>query len=1551
MRQIKLFLRNAMLLCALALAFNASTQTYSVKEVDWLGYSETYAVNSKYLQSAVTDGAVFALPAPTEVGDMHPDSPERQQCTKGYKVYKSGSNRESIIAETFSGGSALEHYPVKRAASTNGYYYYMGPAIASDDAGTLWTHTMRGDAPGTASADWQVGIHTFTYYTERPANGVPGTKATINLDVVPNSVWMSNIAYLMSANGDGANGTGYIWIAAANAPIARYTIENGAYKEKKTYSTPLSGGKSPDSRYCYVKQHGNKVYYTTPAYNGTTTTAQAIYRGELSADGSSVTWESTPIVTDNYSPQFTVFTLCNHDILVYNSYNTTYANENPYRQITIYDMTSKSVIDKVQTIYISSRNSYIRQSLNATVVDECNAYIYGFIPGVGVYRYPVVATPENSPVSNISVSCSENFNYIGRQDATISWKAPESAKSYMVYYKSSYVNGAGTTISSDWVKIGETTNTSLTHDDVCWATVLENDERKYYSRSYTYKVIPVYENGVFGKETISSTLTPDFMPSAPIWVDVNPVKDNKGYCIVSLLWKEWHGYGCQPQHYNVLRDGEVINYRNGELLEIGGSNYVDTTCVSGATYRYTIEAAYPKEIVPNQYLNYLKNEDKTVTIATRDWAKPRYSISKVYEYKIVGKEGDDYSGYDDCVLPDATEFPNFHSEPDCYRQGVFYNGCWYISQYTNDNTATQFQHDPQLKKTTLKGGILRFLGDDPREEIPNRPSDYPTTYPKDKVGDNFVDVPESELVERRPLVSYHRENQCIAVDKSGTFLTRGLRTGWTGKLDSWEDNNNYALACSSIEFHNFDKNWHGSFDLPSSLVQELEASAVAESLRANDPTLPGRVDYFSAQGDLYNDGWCYLYMAPMVSKTAFRVKLVKSGGTVYAENWVKFTENGTNPDFTYAQENYAFPVNCVDRKGEEYVYEQLKNIYSLQSGDGTTQKASAADRAIYNSSTFVNAIGGTTFEFNNELFLVAPQGQYPGNTGSFLVGMANRFTENNDGTWSNNGAANADMTDIIPTAQWYTGKANTDATETNGLWIHAEQAKNADGTIIDENKDGMTDYAYIYTYRPGLMFGKYILQPNTFFPPSQVYLSIYPQYDTNENGENVDLKQYDAFASWSEVENYATTGGNFYQIQGYTLTIYDVEEKENGSVDGNDGKVGEITFDLTGENAVKLNPDGTISDASGNIIKGLTYTTYTITENGQPKEYHTFKYVVEDVDAVGDNGEKRDFIAYVNVKYEGVPGETTAGKLFDSAQTEYVNANTYIPTPPSASTRLYKHSEIWKYDTNKDGVINDEYKNGVRDSSYQWYYVYMDITAPQGNEPVTNYTLSVDTDRKNGADRDVTNFYLYDPIDPITGTNYTGLVPDEDGYVYVEAKRDENGNMIEPATIPGTYDFEKAKAALEGQKETDLEGNVYDKAIVKWTFKDNVDNPDADGDNVAVENDYAKWNFIVNANYAANNPKISTSTNGGETFYSGTLTGVDAATINATVSIYPNPAYTHFNVSSSMEIGQLYVVSADGRIVKSLYINDSNATINVEDLATGVYVVKVNGLVEMLIKK
>ena len=1224
-----------------------------------------------------------------------------------------------------------------------------------------------------------------------------------------------------------------------------------------------------------------------------------------------------------------MFTLSGHDFLVYNSYDET-DSDNPYKEITIYDMTTNTPIllsgVNPRTIYLPSKNNYIRQSLNAEVVDDYHAYIYGYIPGVGVYRYPIVATPDRNPVTNISVECEGNYSYLGRQDAKISWDAPASAQSYIVYYQSSYTNGAGTKVTSDWIKVGETTETSITHDDVCWATVLEDDDRKYYERSYTYKVIPVYESGALGTEAISSALTPEFIPCTPMWVDANPVQDNEGYCIVQLLWKEWHGYGCQPHHYNVIRDDEAINYRNGEILEIGGSNYVDTTCVSGATYRYHIEAVYPNVTVDAQYSNYFENEDKDVTIATRDWAKPRYSISKVYEYKIVGKdyESEEYEGYDGVVRPDTKEFPNFYTEPDCYRQGVFYNGCWYIAQYTNDNTASVFEHDPQLKKTTVKGGILRFLGEDPRMEIPNDPYKYRTTYPKNKVGDEFVDVPVDSLIERRPLVSYHRENQCVAVDESGTFLTRGLRTGWSWNENSWEDNNNYALACSSVEFHNFDNNWHGSFDLPASLVAKLEASAVAESMRAEDPTLPGRVDYFSAQGDLYNDDWCYLYMAPMVSKTVFRVKLVKSENTVYVPegNWIKFTED-KNAEFDYADENYAFPVNCENREGEQFVYEQLTNVYSLYSGTNTDP--SQKGKNIYETSTFVNTIGGTTFEFNNELFLVAPQGQYPGNTGSFLVGMANRFTENDDGSWTNKGAAKADMTDIIPTAQWYTGKANADATETNGLWIYGEQAKDADGNIIDENKDGMTDYAYIYTYRPGVMFGKYILTPTTQFPPSQVILSIDPLYETDKETDNgTDILRYDATASWKDVENYATSGGNFYDIEGYTFSLYDVEKRDNGS---EGGEIINVTFNMTG-----LNPDGTITDDNGNIVEGLTYTPYTMVENGVEKTYYEYTYVKEDVDAVDDNCEKRDFIAYVTVNYKGLPGQSTEGLSFNSAQTEYIDANAYVPELPQATTTIYKETYLVPKDTDGDNKP---------DTDFQFYYFYMDMVEPESEDPVTNYTITVD--KGNGEVETLDKFYLYDP----EGT--TGLTPNKDGYVEITAEYDENGNLITPAAIPGTYDFDAARKAIAEKNNAE---NTTHQQIIKWQVGDAVD-PNNDGDNSPIEGDEAKWKITVNAHYANTNAKISYSTNGGETLYykDGTLTGVESPLCSSDISVYPNPAESYIIVKSPSVIGKLSIHAADGREMRTIDVDDTSVQINVENLSKGIYVIKVNGITKKFSKK
>lgn len=134
MKITKLNLKHLLLLlCSFAFATNASAQTFHVGGVEWQHNSDSYAANGIYLQSAVTDGAIFTLPAPATIDDMHPDL---QYCTKGYKIYKSGATSSAVTLETFSGGNMPAIYPVTRNNSS-GDYFYMGPAVASDDAGTL----------------------------------------------------------------------------------------------------------------------------------------------------------------------------------------------------------------------------------------------------------------------------------------------------------------------------------------------------------------------------------------------------------------------------------------------------------------------------------------------------------------------------------------------------------------------------------------------------------------------------------------------------------------------------------------------------------------------------------------------------------------------------------------------------------------------------------------------------------------------------------------------------------------------------------------------------------------------------------------------------------------------------------------------------------------------------------------------------------------------------------------------------------------------------------------------------------------------------------------------------------------------------------------------------------------------------------------------------------------------------------------------------------------------------------------------------------------------
>ena len=67
-------------------------------------------------------------------------------------------------------------------------------------------------------------------------------------------------------------------------------------------------------------------------------------------------------------------------------------------------------------------------------------------------------------------------------------------------------------------------------------------------------------------------------------------------------------------------------------------------------------------------------------------------------------------------------------------------------------------------------------------------------------------------------------------------------------------------------------------------------------------------------------------------------------------------------------------------------------------------------------------------------------------------------------------------------------------------------------------------------------------------------------------------------------------------------------------------------------------------------------------------------------------------------------------------------------------------------------------------------------------------------------------------------------------------------------------------------------------------------------------------------------------------------------------TINPNPASSYVNIKSNIvEDTEVNIYDMTGRCVKNVIINDSNATINVEDLNQGVYFININGKVEKLV--
>lgn len=1203
---------------------------------------------------------------------------------------------------------------------------------------------------------------------------------------------------------------------------------------------------------------------------------------EIGENGSVV--EVKDFLSSAFTPSADLDSIGGHEIVAY-----PYTSNESLGRIVIKDRTSGTNLHADEYIYAIGHETYKPSTSSYRAYSNVNAWcefdkiddqtlaLYTFVPGTnetssgglnGFAKFIIKVNnlPTTNPCTNVVAGTPyENDANKGRQDVDISWTAPSGATptEYAVYTYRERIGGLTTPKAiSGWTKLGTTTDTKFTHEDVRW---WQEEWYDYiYQTTYKYKVVPVF-NGVEGTAAISNEVQPAFLGNVPQW-DEEHTRYYDGYCKVQLFWKQT--YGLQPNYYNI--------YRNGKLIaeKVAAWNYIDQDLSPNQTYKYEIEACYNKHDVKR------KGDEKPITTGIRDWGKPTYKLSKVYDYSLPDGETQI-----DEVAASINTGTGFEFKAANLKQASFSNGNWYIM--TNGGRSG----------TSMGGNILRVSAGDPNDA--NDPYAQSGKYVT-----NNCDI----------IVDYNTLNyvqSCgIAVDEGGNIFIRKNTNGWySHPLEYGVLYSSNGTEIATIDFTGI------GFDEHEGVVTE---------------PFPGRVDYYCMTGNLSTEGGtATLYIAPTSTRAVYVVELKRTAtSTVTATKKYSYVENGVNSvtgaRFYENAENYAFPVLCEGREGE-FIHQLRSHAYIAHKNYATNSDTRYG--VVYETRSRVNNAGGCTLEFNGELFMITPQNLFSVNTGNFFVGMAERKEVNG----SMQTAATADLTSIIPAASWFEGSQSSVYSDANGVFLHAEVAKNADGTIVDTDNNGEADYAYIYMYVPATRIAKFKLESSSLFPPSQVAVDVNPIYGESEGNrtDDKDLLRYDAVASWNEVIGYGETdGGNqYYNVKGYEFRMVDPDGVELANITINNDEIEHVTVD--GVNVVRVK-------STGNLISGLTWkqntTEYTYTDGGVDKtvelEYYTYTYTVENVDAMDDAGSQREYFeAYVTVLYKGVHTTTSSLTGLESVETYAANFNGYTPTAPGVKTSVLRNVNPGWGDW--DNLYYGNPAKGEWDPADAYFTIYqidMTVTAPStvATTPVSNYTLVIDKTNDAGFTEDdkiveMNNFYLYDPTHADAINDGTGL----SGY-----------RLVTDGQIPGDYDFSVAANA--------------NKATITFAETDYyyVDETGAKrSEAFDGSKDLSKWNFRVEANYAATNSLISqTRDAGGVVAIQDVQTGVEEIGVSEQeLNIYPNPASVAVTIESPEAIEKVVVYSLTGKVVKSVDgQGEMKMELPVEEFNAGYYFVRVN---------
>lgn len=453
-----------------------------------------------------------------------------------------------------------------------------------------------------------------------------------------------------------------------------------------------------------------------------------------------------------------------------------------------------------------------------------NLLIYAYFSGKAAYCYKVPVTKAaTEPAAPTNLTVTYDINHTdqpGRVDAVFTWTNSPDATTHILQRKS----------GDDWVNVitlNDGVNT-YTHVD---ATVTR-----------TYRVV-AKNNGYTSQPSNEVVCDPPFAAYVPTWLG-NP-RSFPGYAKVQLRWK-YNGYGHQPTHYEIWRDGVRICAREQT------SNYVDLNVPEGE-HTYKLCAVYENA---DGTLRTERgwSEERTVRVDAMDISKDLYGIDEIYNYRIDNDDDGVFECPTDPYLPN-TKF----NDQELYRQGAYYKGYWFVAQ--REDNIEYDANGSQVRGTGKHGGIVRF--DANAGSITKMSRSATRVYETDEICSNIG----------------------IAVDDAGTFFIRARTQGSTSVWD-------YSATLTKGRFLVFD-------DALSSVVRTVDID-FGNQLGTH------RCDYYAMSGDVLGAEGGYLYMAESNTHNMYRCHFV--GGQL--QKVEKFDHSGQDYSYSAINaENYCYPLD------------------------------------------------------------------------------------------------------------------------------------------------------------------------------------------------------------------------------------------------------------------------------------------------------------------------------------------------------------------------------------------------------------------------------------------------------------------------------------------------------------------------------------------------------------------------------------------------------------------------------------------------------------------